>query len=445
MLNSRPLARRLFALLLLALLALAAATVAADSPPVENYRPWSAWTARTSQFDVNRCQSMQVGDANGDHLDDLICAYNYGGAQTRTFVQFSATNHLTGWANQHPTVLTGFDLNRCRPLLSGDVDSDGRTDLICPYDYGGNETRTFVQLASGANATPWQAWTPLATGFDLNRCRAMQAGDADADGDDDLICAYDYGGDQTRTFIQFSSGVDFSGWTNQHPTVLTGFDLNRCRPLLSGDVNGDGRLDLLCPYDYGGNETRTFVQLASGANTTPWQAWTSLATGFDLSRCRNMQAGDASGDGYDDLICTYDYGGNQARTFVQRSSSTAFTGWTSQHATLQSQFNLGFCRPLVSGDVNGDGRLDLICPYDYGLSTRTFIQLSGPSVYTLWMAASTGNDQFDLDRCTTLQVGDVDGDGHTDLYCPYDYGDISTTTFVQRAAAYRAVLPAVIR
>ncbi len=325
-----PLARRLFALLLLAAVALAAATAAADAPPVENFRPWSAWTARATQFDVNRCRSMQIGDANGDHLDDLICAYDYGGNQTRTFIQFSATNHLTGWASQHPTLLTGFDLNRCRPLLSGDVDGDGRLDLLCPYDYGGNQTRTFVQLASGANAAPWQAWTDLATGFDLNRCQSMQAGDAGDDGYDDLICAYDYGGNQTRTFVQRSSGDAFTAWTNQHPTILTGFDVGRCRP-------------------------------------------------------------------------------------------------------------------LTSGDVNGDGRLDLICPYDYGLSTRTFIQLSGPATYTPWLAASTGDDQFDLDRCTTLQVGDADGDGHTDLYCPYDYGDVSTTTFVQRAAAYRADLPAVIR
>ena len=437
-------------ILLISLLIPASASLLANSSETEqsasikNFLAWSAWADQASQFDLNRCRSLQVGDANGDGWDDVICPYDYGGNQNRTFVQFSAGSSLTGWASQHPSLLSQFDLNRCQPLLSGDVNNDDRTDLICTYDYGGNQTRTFVQPSSGMGNVGWQAWSPSATQFDINRCRSVQVGDANGDGQDDVICPYDYGGNQNRTFVQFSDGASLAGWTSQHPTLLSQFDLNRCRPLTLGDINADGRADLICTYDYGGNQTRTFVQPSSGMGNVGWQAWSPSATQFDINRCRSVQVGDANGDGQDDVICPYDYGGNQNRTFVQFSDGASLTSWTSQHPTLLSQFDLNRCQPLTLGDINADGRADLICAYDYGLNTRTFVQFA-ENPFTSWQIASPNSEQFDLDRCRSAQAADVDGDGHTDLFCPYDYGGNENRTFVQRAASYRSILPTVIR
>ncbi len=47
------------------------------------------------------------------------------------------------------------------------------------------------------------------------------------------------------------------------------------------------------------------------------------------------------------------------------------------------------------------------------------------------MGGAHGQRSFALDLCKSLQVGDVNGDGYTDLICPYDYGSASTATFVQ--------------
>lgn len=452
MTNGRPTPARLLCALLLSALLVAGLGVAlaapADSPPVETLTGWARWFPQTppGNFDPNRCHRLQAADADGNGLTDLICAYDYGGNNTRTFVQFSLTTSFTRWQAQQPNQQTQFDVNRCLGLHAADLNGDGRDDLVCAYSYPGNETRTFVQIAGDDSYTPWGAANTGNSQFDLARCTTIELGDANNDTHPDLICAYDYGGNQLRTFIQFGDGAGgLSNWTAQQATLLQQFDLGRCRPLRAGDADGDGTTDLLCVYDYGGNVTRTFVMPAAGMGGVGWSAWSPSRDQFDANRCVNTQAGDVNDDGLTDLVCVYDYGSNNTRTFVQLSSGSDFTDWTVQNAAFQEQFDVGRCRPLTSGDVNGDGRMDLLCPYDYGSEARTWVQFARPGGLTPWLNASPLNSQFDLDRCIGLRPGDMDGDGHTDLACPYDYGSASTSTFVQRAAVYRGVLPVVVR
>jgi hypothetical protein len=424
----------------------AAAAADTEAPPIERLFRWSRWT-ENSQFDLNRCQFVASGDVNGDGRPDLICPYNYGGNQTRTFVQLTDGLGLSNWTRQREALQVQFDLGRCRHLHSGDLSGDGLTDLVCVYDYGGDQTRTFVQLNGGNNEEPFRSWTGLSSQFDPNRCTTVVVGDADGDGLDDVICPYNYGGDLTRTFIQFSDGAGLTGWQSQRPAFQTQFDLGRCAAVLSGDVNGDGGTDLICPYNYGGNQTRTFVQLSGGMGEEPFRSWTGLSSQFDLGRCRFLTAGDVNGDGFDDVICVYDYG-LDTRTFVQLSSGVDLTNWGAYTAALQTQYDMDRCT-FSTGDLNADGRMDLFCNYDYGSSnTATFVQMARENSYSLWLTATpaTGPGQFAMSQCVKgVLPGDYNGDGHTDLACPYDYGNNFNRTFVQQAALYRLNLPSVIR
>jgi hypothetical protein len=361
-----------------------------ESLPVETFSGWTRWfpLSPAGYLDLKRCR-MLIGDTNGNGLSDLICAYDYGDNRTLTLVQYSRTTSFDPWKAQQAAVTAQFDIKRCLGLHATDINSDGRDDLVCAYDYPGTDTRTFAQLAGDGSFSGWGAVNTGNSNFELALCSTIELGDVDGDGNPDLICPYNYGGARLRTFVQFGDGAgNLSGWSAQQPSLLQQFDLDRCKPIRVGDVTGDNADDLICAYDYGGNQTRTFVQLSSGSD---------------------------------------------------------FTGWTAQSTDLQSQFGLGFCRPLTSGDVNADGRLDLICAYDYGLNVRTFVQISRPDGYTPWISGSPPNSGFDLDLCVGAGAGDFDGDGHTDLACAYDYGNATTSSFVQRAAVFRAALPAVIR
>ncbi|ASJ73871.1 FG-GAP repeat domain-containing protein [Granulosicoccus antarcticus] len=169
-----------------------------------------------------------------------------------------------------------FAVDSCEAVVAADVNNDGKTDLLCPYDYGNAKTRTFVQLSGGTTSSAWTPWSPDhgAGSFAVGSCRDIVAGDVNGDGKTDLLCPYDYGNAKTRTFVQLSGGTTSSAWTPWSPDHGAGsFAVGSCRDIVAGDVNGDGKTDLLCPYDYGNAKTRTFVQLSGGSTSSEWTPW----------------------------------------------------------------------------------------------------------------------------------------------------------------------------
>ena len=225
----------------------------------------------------------------------------------------------SGWQVWSPTIASGFPLQNCKPLIAGDVNGDGKTDLICPFDYGNGSTQTIVQLNQGNGFSGWHGWSPtIASGFPLQNCKPLIAGDLNGDGKTDLICPFDYGGGSTQTIVQISQGNTFSGWQGWSPTLASGFPLQNCKPLIAGDLNGDGKTDLICPFDYGGGSTQTIVQISQGNTFSGWQGWSpTLASGFPLQNCKSLTAGDVNGDGKTDLICPFDYGNGSTQTIAQ--------------------------------------------------------------------------------------------------------------------------------
>ncbi len=353
---------------------------------------WTAWSPETpsSSFAVGQCQ-MQAGDVNGDGKTDLVCSYDYSGTKSKAFVQFSSGATASGWTAWSPEILSSaFQIGQCRSLKMGDVNGDGNDDLICPYDYGGAKTRTFVQFSSGAAASEWTAWSPVAAAgsFAVGQCKTLEVGDVNGDGRSDLICPYDYSGRKTRTFVQFSSGATASGWTAwsaETPSSL--LDIAKCQKILASDVNGDSARDLVCLYDDGSTNARLrpFVQLSSGDTASGWTVWPPTTSGFVVNQCQ-MQAGDVDGDGGADLICAYDYGGAKTRTFVQFSSAATAGTWTAwSPLAAPGTFAIGQCTPMRVTDLDGDGKADLDCTYDYGGGkTAKFAQMSMGTTASEW-------------------------------------------------------------
>ena len=407
------------------------------------YGDWTAWSPRTGpgKFELYGCRPMEVADLNRDGLADLVCPYAYGDGTTQTWVQFSSANGYGDWTAWSPR--TGpdvFDLNRCRSMQVADLNQDGLTDLVCPYDYGNSDTQTWVQFSSTSGYGDWTAWSPR-TGpgvFDLNRCRSMQVADPNQDGLTDLVCPYAYGDGTTQTWVQFSSANGYGDWMAWGPRTGPGiFDLNRCRPMEVADLNQDGLTDLVCPYDYGNSDTQTWVQFSSTSGYGDWTAW-SPRTGpgvFDLNRCRSMQVADLNQDGLTDLVCPYDYGNSDTQTWVQFSSTSGYGDWTAwSPRTGPGMFDLYGCHPMQVTDLNQDGLADLVCPYAYGNgATQTWVEFSSASGYDDWTVWGPRTEPgiFDLNSCHSMQVTDLNRDGLADLVCPYDHGNSDAQTFAQ--------------
>ena len=103
---------------------------------------------------------------------------------------------------------------------------------------------------------------------------------------------------------------------------------------------------------------------------------------------------------------------------------------------------------VLPHDLNGDGRSDLVCVYIYSTgNTATFVSLSDGNSFSGWERWSevVDSSSFVALQCAIIQVGDVDGDGLTDLICPYVDVNGSVATYVQQVAFHQVHLPILMK
>ena len=164
--------------------------------------------------------------------------------------------------------------------------------------------------------------------------------------------------------------------------------------VVAADVNGDGKLDLICANSGGGNGNTLTVLTNNGSGGFGSNA--TLNVGSD-PYC--VVAADVNGDGKPDLISAND--GDNTLTVLTNNGSGGF----GSNATL----NVG-SQPdcVVAADVNGDGKLDLIS--------------ANVDANTLTVLTNNGSGGFGSNA--TLTVGsypvfvvaaDINGDGKLDL------------------------------
>jgi M6 family metalloprotease-like protein len=192
-------------------------------------------------------------------------------------------------------------------LLRGDVDGDGMRDLVRGRVLDRHTVEWNVHLASSSG--PGIIYTPALPAPwhpDLGGEKShFLLGDADGDGREDLIFS-EPDSSRSRGFtwwVALSDGSSFSGETEWHVTEGSG----KWRAFLVGDVNGDGRADLVA-----GKKKRRW-----STGGTPYIKWmTALSNGFSFLPASKWgegsyrekaryYLGDVTGDGAEDLVFSY--------------------------------------------------------------------------------------------------------------------------------------------
>lgn len=171
----------------------------------------------------------------------------------------------------------------------------------------------------------------------------MATGDVTGDGFDDVITAAGVGGGPHVQIFDGSTGRIVRGFYAYGSGYVGGV------MVATGDVNGDGRADIVTGTGVGGGP---HVRVFSGADGSVLGEFFAYAANFTGGV--NVAAGDIDGDGRADIITGPGAGGGP--------HVRAFRGmtWTNlaNFFAYDARFTGGVT--VAAGDVNGDGRADII-------------------------------------------------------------------------------------
>ena len=218
---------------------------------------------------------MYVGRLDADSAIDLVTSAS-GAILIRQNDGHARFSRLLG-ANVEPDVYAA---------AVGDFTGDGLQDvLVADSDVGATGSLAVLPghgdgtLGASIGATPYTGWADFVVG-DLN-----------ADGKDDLVSVNRATFDGIIVFLSRGDG-DFSTGA-----ISTGGFPN---DLATGDFNGDGRLDLSVRLVNAGSTTPVVVLLNSGDGASFVQKQVAVA-GQNV----HLAVGDLNGDGRSDLVLHY--------------------------------------------------------------------------------------------------------------------------------------------
>jgi hypothetical protein len=201
-----------------------------------------------------------VGDLNGDGRDDLTWTLDRSGSPVRIFVAFTGSTGRTLAFRDAFEGYWSFEQNSV--YLVGDVNGDGRANVVLAKGRPPATADSLYNQVLVIRASP-EPIRFISNGFANIRNRSpatIRLGDLNGDGRADLLWSELGTDNQNRMYVSLAKAdgaFDFSTSSQVHPVERP--DWAQYEPYLA-DVNGNGRHDVV--WIHPGVQTRIYVGLA---------------------------------------------------------------------------------------------------------------------------------------------------------------------------------------
>jgi|GEM_PF-3288136 len=287
-------------------------------------------------------------------------------------------------------------------LSFADLNGTGYPDVIMAAEFGSQNFVLHENLGSGPDG-----WVGFAEAVPLSTRGSGyrgHAGDVDNDGNPDLVSVTRGPGGNLTVAVRRNLGIPGALSPDSfEPTVSFPVEALTEKVLLA-DLNGDGKKELVVAA---GQRIRVFPGAAAPGSFTT----NSVAAPFDLplgSMPSDIVTGDFDGDGRWDLVVSLP---SENRVILFKNLS--MTGDFGHASFANSVVFTGVSQSLTAADLNADGRLDLLLDSEANhivvLLNQTGSPGGLPGMFGAPISVSTGGGP------RSIAVGDIDGDGRPDL------------------------------
>ena len=333
--------------------------------------------------------------------------FSTGGIPALPYVWQFHTATTGGHGDFGPAAFDAFGGGQSECVALGDVDGDGDLDAVVVNFAAAQQ----VWLNQGGAQGGIPGKFGLSSTFGAGQGTSIALGDLDGDGDLDAVLANMI--QPNRVWLN-QGGVQGGTPGDFGTSPFDLFDAGSSMDVTLGDLDGDGDLDAVVANF--GQPNRVWLNQGGIQGGVPGDFGNTPFDTFDAGFTTCVELGDLDGDGDLDAV---DANFNQPqRVFMNQGGAQG--GIPGEFGTLFDAFGAGKTGSVALGDLDGDGDLDVVVANYLGQAQRVWLNQGGAQGGVAGEFTGPPADTFDAGQSTSVELGDLDGDGDLDVVVAND-------------------------